>query len=502
MRKNAMLVLLCLMVSLACSSIASTQRDATEKRITPAAAAAPPAAAAPVAPAPTSTAAVTDFRRLFVNVAKAVRPSVVSITSVSTVELEMPGGGNPFDLFFRGAPRPEGKQKRQGMGTGVIVDKRGYILTNNHVVADADELKVVMQDNREYAAEVVGTDPKTDIAVIKVKLDDKQRAAGLPPAALGNSDSLEVGEWVMAIGSPFGLTQTVSAGIVSAIGRGHMGIADYEDFIQTDAAINPGNSGGPLVNLDGRVVAINTAIASRSGGSQGVGFAIPINMAKAVMDQLIDHGEMVRGYLGVYIADVSPELASSFGYDGKGGVLVQEASLGSPGAKAGLLPGDIIVARDGKPVDEVVGFRNGIAQTKPGSSITLTIVREGKKQTLKATLDALPAEQGVAKKGKPGAPTENGRGLGLADITPEWQQRFGLSDARGAVVVQVRPDSASATAGLQPGDVIVQIGSSNIANVKDAQRLLTQGDTGKPVRLRVLREGHGMFLILPPSKSK
>ena len=477
-------------LSLACSSTASTQRDAGPK-----------VAAAVAATAPKSVSS-TDFHREFVQVAKIIRPSVVSIASVSMVDAQSPFEGSPFEFFFRGEPQHQGKQRRQGMGSGVIVDARGYILTNNHVVANADELKVVLQDDRELPAKLVGADPKTDIAVVKVELE---KGTTLPPATLGDSSRLEVGEWVMAVGSPFGLTQTVSAGIVSAVGRGKMGIADYEDFIQTDAAINPGNSGGPLVDLDGRVIAINTAIASRTGGNQGVGFAIPINMAKAVMDQLIDHGSVVRGYLGVYIGDVTPELAKSFGYDGRGGVLVQDASAGGPGAKAGLKPGDIIVERDGKPIGDVVTFRNAIAQTKPGSNVALTVMRNGKKVAITVKLEALPEDASVAAAQKSSGQRESGAvqrgwGFALSNVTPELRERLHFDAQHGAAVVQVLPDSQAEEAGLRPGDVISQVGNQEVQDVKSAERALLQDTHGKPVRLRVIREGHGMFLLLPPIK--
>jgi serine protease Do len=488
MVQRKLLTAVSLALCLACSSIASTQRaDASSTAPASASAAAKPGAD-------------NDFRRQFVDVAKAVRPSVVAVTSVSSVNVESQLEGSPFDFFFRGGPRPEGKQKRQGIGSGVIVDSaRGYILTNNHVVADADEIKVVLKNEHELPAEIVGTDPKTDIAVIKVKLDDRTKAEGLQAAMLGNSDQLEVGEWVMAVGSPFGLAQTVSAGIVSAVGRGHVGIAEYEDFVQTDAAINPGNSGGPLVNLDGRVIGINTAIASQSGGNNGVGFAIPINMAKTVMDQLIAHGEVVRGYLGVYIGDVKDDLAKSFGYNGKGGVLIQDVSTNSPGGKAGLKAGDIILERDGKPVLDVVSFRNGISQTAPNNVVALTIWRDGKKQTLKAKLEELPQE-GRGKKGAHARAATTGRGLGLSDLTEPLRQRLQLELDHGAVIVQVEPDSAAANAGLRPGDVIAQVGSDEIKTASDAQRSIGHADPAKPLRLRVIHEGHGMFVILPAAK--
>jgi serine protease Do len=446
--------------------------------------------------------AAPDFRHQFVDVAKIIRPSVVTVTSVSTVKegAGSPFEGSPFEFFFRGGPRPEGKQHRQGMGSGVIVDARGYILTNNHVVADADEIKVVLSNDHELTAELVGADPKTDVAVIKVKLDDRTKAEGLHAATIGDSDRLEVGEWVIAVGAPFGLTQTVSAGIVSAVGRGNVGIADYEDFVQTDAAINPGNSGGPLVNLDGRIVGVNTAIASQTGGNNGVGFAIPINMAKAVMDQLIQHGEVVRGYLGVYIAGLSDELANSFKYQGSGGALVQDVAPDGPGAKAGLRAGDIIIERDGKPVKDVATFRNGISATAPGSSVNMTVWRDGKKQSVKAKLEALPNESKAEKVGERQQAPSGGRGLGLMDLTPELRQRLQLKDERGAVVSGVRPDSAAARGGLQPGDLITQVGSEDVKNAADAQRLIGR-DKDKALRLRILREGRGLFVILPPAKN-
>ncbi len=477
---------------LACSSLASTQHAASNNG-TPAANNAPAAA---VKPGPV---AENDFRHQFIAVAKTVRPSVVAVTSTSTVDVSSPFEGSPFEFFFHGFQHPE-KQRRQGIGSGVIVDPRGYVLTNNHVVADADEIKVVLKDDRQLEAKVVGTDPKTDVAVIKVNLNDA-KGEKLPAAALGDSDKLDVGEWVMAVGSPFGLTQTVSAGIVSAVGRGHVGIAEYEDFIQTDAAINPGNSGGPLVNLEGQVVGINTAIASQNGGNNGVGFAIPINMAKSVMDQLIQHGKVTRGYLGVYIGDVTEDLAKSFDYQGKGGVLVQDVSPGGPGAKAGLKAGDIIIERDGKPAGDVVTFRNGIAQSPPGTLVALTVWRGGKRVTLKAKLEELPADHS-GKGGHAGSSSSSGggRGLGLADIDDQLKQRFDIETDRGAVVVRVEPDSPAGRAGLRPGDVIAQVGGDEVKDARDAARLMGRADASKPLRLRVIREGHGMFVILPPSK--
>jgi serine protease Do len=452
--------------------------------------------------APKTATSLSDFRRLFIDVAKVVRPSVVAVTSVSTVETR--DEGNPLEWFFRGNPQGQrgGKQKRQGMGSGVIVSRDGLVLTNNHVVADADELTVVLQDDRELAAELVGADPKSDIAVIRIK--DKAAAAKLTPAQLGDSAKLEVGEWVMAIGSPFGLKQTVSAGIVSAVGRGNVGIVDYEDFVQTDAAINPGNSGGPLVNLDGRVIGINTAIASRTGGNNGVGFAIPVNMARAVMDQLVDHGGVVRGYIGLFIGNLDDELAKSFNYQGKAGVLVQDVAPDGPGAKAGLVAGDIVMERDGKPVADVVSFRNGIAASRPGAAVKLAVWRSGKRVDLSVTLGELPDDSKANAPRKQGkAPSSSSEsesriGLRLDDISPAQRERFSLNDTKGALVVGVAPGSAAAEAGLRPGDVITQIGNDAVANAADAQRAVQKAGKKVPLRLRIVREGRGSFTLVRP----
>jgi serine protease Do len=498
MARRAYLAFAALLAVLAFATLGSTQRAE------PAKPPAPPMASS-ATEAPKSATAHSDFRRLFIDVAKVVRPSVVAVTSVSTVEARMEEG-NPFEWFFRGNPQQRGgggKQKRQGMGSGVIVSRDGLVLTNNHVVADADELTVVLNDDRELAAELVGADPKSDIAVIRIK--DKAAAAKLTPVQLGDSAKLEVGEWVMAIGSPFGLKQTVSAGIVSAIGRGNVGIVDYEDFVQTDAAINPGNSGGPLVNLDGRVVGINTAIASRTGGNNGVGFAIPVNMARAVMDQLVDHGGVTRGYIGVFIGNLDEELARSFGFQGKAGVLVQDVAPDGPGAKAGLAAGDIVMERDGKAVTDVSAFRNGIAASRPGTKVNLAVWRGGKRVNLGVTLGELPDDdKSVAR--KPGKAPSNGSesesriGLRLDDISPAQRERFSLGDTKGALIVGVAPSSAAEDAGLRPGDVITQIGNDAVSNAADAQRIVQKADKKAPLRLRIVREGRGSFTLVRPAK--
>jgi serine protease Do len=468
----------------------------------------PPQLPAPGAPPPspattpntdtTNTAPATDFRHQFVLAAKAISPAVVAITSTSVARPTGRGeSASPFDFFFHGGRGPgAGRgEVRQGIGSGVIIDTQGNVLTNNHVVEGADEVKVMLAGNQEITAKLVGTDPKSDLAVVKIDPGKVKLTA----AVLGDSDKLEVGEWVIACGSPFGLRQTVSAGIVSAVGRGNVGITEYEDFIQTDAAINPGNSGGPLVDLEGRVVGVNTAIASQSGGNNGVGFAIPISMARFVLEQLVKTGKVVRGYAGLLIGDMNENLAESFNYRGQGGALVQDVTADGPGARAGLKPGDIIIARDGRPVPNAGAFRNGIADTGPGKSVKLDVWRDGKRIEVPLTLGELPVSgQVAAKRGSGGGTTPNQParwGIGLGDVTPELAQRLELGTTRGALVQQVQTGSPADEAGLVPGDVIVSIGDRDVKKATDARDILQKSQG--PLRLRIMREGHGFFLVLP-----
>jgi serine protease Do len=451
-----------------------------------------------------------DFRQRFVDVAKRVKPAVVTITSVQTLEAtnlpfqgeSSPFSGSPFDFFFRGPPgpplQPHLPPRREGTGSGVIIDPDGTILTNNHVVEGADEIKVILHDEHELKATVVGTDPKTDLAVIRID------AAGLggrtlTAAPLGNSQQLQVGEWVMAIGAPFGLQQTVSAGIISALGRGRMGIADYEDFIQTDAAINPGNSGGPLVDLEGRIIGINTAIASHNGGYQGIGFAVPVDMVRKVTDQLIANGSVVRGYLGILITDLTPQLADSFGFKGKSGILVQDVTKESPGAAAGLKSGDIIMQRDGEAVRHADTFRNAIAATPPESKVQLKVFRDGKELDLLVTLGTLPSETIASAGGTKPGEQQARWGLSLGDVTDEVRARLKLdANTKGAVVMQIQPGSSAERALLRVSDVIVQVGSEAISSAAQASARMQAAPRDKPLRVRILREGNGLFVILPP----
>ncbi|MFO7561618.1 MAG: Do family serine endopeptidase [Enhygromyxa sp.] len=438
-----------------------------------------------------TTSAVEDLQVAFKRAIDRAGPAVVSIYTTKTVRLVPPpvpfGHEFPFELFEFPPGRAQEFTQR-GLGSGVIFDAQGHILTNNHVVAGADEIRVKLADEREFGARVLGSDPPTDLALVEIV---SEQPVGVEPAELGDSDALEVGDWVVAIGDPYGLPQTVSVGIVSAKGRATVGIIDFEDFIQTDAAINPGNSGGPLVDLQGRVVGISTAIASRGGGSEGIAFAIPVNMAKVVVEQLLQTGKVTRGNLGVVISPLSEDLARSFGFDGEAGLLVQDVVAGSGAAAAGLRGGDIITRLDGEPVADVTEFRNAVARRQPGTSITLEIWRAGRAQQIVATLGEAPSEA------PPAQPSERHElGLELDDATPQLQRRFGLDDPRGVVITSVAPGSPAAAAGLRPGDVLEQIGDDPVEHAAGAARRLRELDLRRGVRLRIRRGGVGQFVFI------
>jgi serine protease Do len=461
-----------------------------------------------------------SIENAFKAVAKSMQPSVVSIRAITRVEPavrsqrngqrpqrqarpELPEefrrffGDDLFDGFGEyNFDLPEQPFEREGQGTGIIVTKDGYILTNNHVVRGATELEVSLSDGRKYTAKVIGTDSHTDVAVVKVDADD------LTPAALGDSSALEVGEWVVAIGSPFGLHQTVTAGIVSAKGRAGVGITDYEDFIQTDAAINPGNSGGPLTNLKGEVVGINTAIASRTGAYNGIGFAIPSNMARHVMDSLIRSGKVERGYLGASIQNLDQNLARSFNYNSTDGVLIGDVAPDGPAAKAGLKSGDIVVSYNGRPTNQMHELRNAVAATSPGTSSELEVFRDGRR--MKVSIDVGKLEEDKLSE-SPLAPSEEGPEEGLAldfganvqTVTPELARQYDLGRVeRGAVVTDVLPASLAAGAGLSAGDVIVGVNNKAINSAEDLEKALTDDALAQGVRLRVFTDGltHYVFI--------
>jgi serine protease Do len=422
--------------------------------------------------------------KAFAAVAKEVSPAVVFIQVEKTVEQPSVqffspfGEGSPFgDDFFRrffGTPMPEGpnqynrapqRQQVVGQGSGFIISKDGYILTNNHVVGDADKVTVKLVDGREFTAKTIGTDPHSDVAVIKIDSEN------LPMLSLGDSDAIEVGEWVVAIGNPFGLSHTLTVGVVSAKGRSSVGIADYENFIQTDAAINPGNSGGPLVDLDGRVVGMNTAIFSSSGGYMGIGFAIPINMAKAIKDQLIQTGSVIRGYLGIIIQDLTPDLAKSFGLEDHKGILVSQVTEDSPADKAGLKQGDVILEFAGKPVEKVGPFRNLVSLKTPGSKEKITVLRDGKRETLSITIGKLP-DEGLTTTAA--SHSMDKLGFTVQTLTPDLARRFGIQDEMGVVVTRVTPDSAAAMAGINPGTIIKEVNRKPVNDTDDFSRAIAQ----------------------------
>jgi serine protease Do len=443
----------------------------------------------------------------FVPVVKAVTPAVVNISTTRVVKTE--GGHAPFmddpffrqffgDEFFRRFQIPR-ERRENSLGSGVIVSPDGYIVTNNHVIAKADEIKVLLSDKRVFVGKVVGTDPKTDVAVVKINAKD------LPSVPWGNSDKLEVGEYVLAIGNPFALNSTVTMGIVSAVGRANVGIADYEDFIQTDAAINPGNSGGALVNSRGELIGINTAIFSRSGGYMGIGFAVPANMVHTVMQSLIKTGKVTRGWLGVSIQEVTQDLAKQFGLAEATGALVSEVLSDSPAAAAGLKSGDVIVGFDGKPVESPAVLRNVVAQTAVDKTVKVDVLRDKKRRSFSVKIAEQPkeiAQAGSEDESMQGHETAGETalsGLEARNLTPEIAQQLGLpGTTTGVVVTRVEADSAAAAAGLQPGDVIIEVNRERVRSVADLKRINGKLSKNESVLLLVNRRGGKLFLAIKP----
>jgi len=434
----------------------------------------------------------------FVALAKKVRPLVVNISTTQVSEGR--GGqqefGNPFgedDPFndfwkrFFGGPVPRGPQRQRSLGSGFIIDADGSILTNNHVVENAQKILVKLSDDQEYEAKVVGRDPKTDIAIIKVNTK-----TALTAASLGDSDTLEVGEWVMAIGNPFGLDSTVTSGIVSAKGR-HIGQGPYDNFIQTDASINPGNSGGPLINLRGEVVGINTAIFSRSGGNIGIGFAIPINLAKELLPQLRGKGKVTRGYLGVLIQKVTPEIADSLGMDRGRGALVANVSKDGPAEKAGVKVGDVIIEFDGKEIKDSGDLPIIVARTPVDRKVRMKVLRDKKELQLTVSVGELKDEEVVAS-----APEKGELGMTVQKLTPQIAESLGLEKAEGVVVSAVEPGSAADEAGIRRGDVILEVDRKPIRSIDEYKKSLAGTRKGKGVLLLVRRGESTLFLALKP----
>jgi serine protease Do len=397
--------------------------------------------------------------------------------------------GKKFDRFHQ----ESSPFKQHGAGSGFIISPDGLILTNNHVVDDADTIRVRLADKREFTASVVGTDPQSDVALIKIN------GKNLPTLALGDSDTLEVGEWVIAIGSPFELSQTVTVGVVSAKGRSRMGISDYENFIQTDAAINPGNSGGPLLNIHGKVVGINTAIFSRSGGYMGIGFAIPVNMAKAVEEQLRSSGKVTRGWLGLAIQDMNEDLAQSFGVNKTDGILIAEVTKGSPAEKAGIQQGDILLSLNGDKVLDVTGLRNRIAMTAPGSEVTLQVFREGRKKDIRVIITEQPADFSQATRmrlRKSNSSLLDNMGLTLQELTPELAKQFGYDEEQGILVTQVAPNSPADSVGIQAGQLIEEVNKIRVHSMADLKKAVKKGNNPNRLLLRIRAGEYSKYVVL------
>ena len=445
--------------------------------------------------------------KAFASVAKLVSPSVVFI-KVESVQKNFPQSPfeSPFDddLFkrffgerFHGFPplqQPPTEHRVVAQGSGFVyaIDKglisnKTYILTNNHVVKGADKIRVTFQDGHEFDAEITGVDAKSDIAVLEIK-DSKHSAL-----RLGDSSKLDVGEWVIALGNPFGLSHTLTVGVVSAKGRTGLGINDYEDFIQTDAAINPGNSGGPLVNLDGEVVGMNTAIFSRSGGYMGVGFAIPMNLASGIANQLINKGEVTRGYLGIVIQELTPELAESFNLKDKRGVLIAQVTESSPAAKAGLKAGDLIIAFQGKPVSELGEFRNRVALTTPGSTVNTTLIRNGDSRTFNIKIGDLSDQKQLAKGS---AQSIKEIGLTVQTISEDLSEQYDVKVHKGVVITAIKRGSIAARAGLRVGTVILQVNQQKVNSASEFQRAVEKSHANRRIMFLINDQGMSRFLVL------
>jgi serine protease Do len=462
---------------------------------------------------PVSAGAPSPLGPSYAPIVKRVAPSVVKVLVMERAKngspqelppfLNNPGFREFFGDQFQHGPHAMRQPPQEGLGSGVIVTADGYVLTNGHVVRGADTIKVTLSDGRELVAKVIGADPQTDLAVIKIDAKD------LPAIVFADSERVEVGDRVLAVGNPFGIGQTVTSGMVSGLGRATMGL-DYEDFIQTDAAINPGNSGGALVDAQGRLVGINTAILSRSGGFQGIGFAIPANLARNVMEQLTATGKVVRGYLGVSMQDISPALADQFKLTTREGALVVDVVPESPAEKAGVKGGDVITSFNGKPVLDSRHLKLSVAGILPGKKVPAEVLREGKTVKLDFQVTTRPSERSLARSEgrhvEPDASEEDTgtlNGVGVGELDPQARQEFDVpAKIHGALVTAVDPESAAAAAGLQPGDVIQEINRQAVKSSEDAIRLTSEKSESKKTLLRVWSQRGSRYVVVDETESK
>ncbi len=422
--------------------------------------------------------------------AEVAKPSVVNISSQRTVvsqPIPFPFFNDPMfrEFFDNGRNKPR-KYKQMGLGSGVIVGKEGYVITNNHVVQGSEEIIVRLSDKRQFKGKVIGADPPTDLAVVKIN------AQNLPVIKLGDSDKLKVGERVIAIGIPFGLTQSVTQGIISATGRSDIGIVTYEDFIQTDAAINPGNSGGALVNIRGELIGINTAIASSTGGYQGVGFAIPSNMVRIVMNSLIKRGKVIRGWLGVSIQPLTPALAKQLGLKSDKGAVISDVADGSPAEKAGIQQGDVIVEFDGKEVKDWAQLRNIVSNVAPGKQVNVKIIRNGAEKNMKVVIQEMPSNLAA----KAGTLRNELKGVHVRNIPAEARKILGLPPRVKGVIITEIEEGSPAESVLATNDVIMQINKKKIENMEDYQKAVGSIKSGEDVLLLVYRNGASIYITL------
>ena len=411
---------------------------------------------------------------------KDLSPSVVNI-STKSVKKRRP--------FFFGSPRgdPKRKFKRKGLGSGFVISSDGYIITNNHVVRKADEIDVILEDEDQYRAEIIGTDPKTDLALLKINSEKP-----LKPARIGNSSTLEIGDWVVAIGNPFGLGNTVTAGIVSAKGRS-LGLSAYDDFIQTDAAINPGNSGGPLFNFEGEVVGVNTATIA---GGQGIGFAIPINMVNRIVNQLKTSGKVVRGWLGVYVQEISPEIQESLKLPDDSGALISDIASDSPAEKAGIKKGDIVLEINDIKIEDVNDLPKIVANLSPGTDISIRIFRNGSVKKIKVKLEEFPDERFASSKSTSSEKARTSLGLVVNNLTPQLKRKYGIEENDGVVVVRVLKGSIAYNTGIRVGDVVLEANKEKIKSVKDLQTELSSLKNDSTLLLLVSRANKTIYIVL------